>query len=494
MSKASRDIYSDISRRTGGDIYIGVVGPVRTGKSTFIKKFMESLVLPNIGNTYDKERTKDELPQSAQGKTVMTTEPKFIPAEAVTVSLSENTSFRVKMIDCVGFIVPEALGNTENGQVRMVHTPWQSEPLPFEQAAEIGTKKVITDHCTIGMLLTCDGSFGEISRENYAEAEQRTVEELKKCSRPFIIILNSATPESEESIRLAVELEEKYGSPVALLNCLELDARDIKKLLEMVLLEFPISEVGVCIPKYLFALPSDHPLRTSVNSSVIQLASQAEKIRDIEPVFSQLTDNENIESVYIDEIDLGTGKAKISAKLPEGLFYEILSEQTGFDIDGEESLLPVLKELSESKNKYDKVASAYDEVMRTGYGIVSPDIEDLSLQEPEIVKQPGGYGVKLRASAPSVHMIKADIQTEVSPMVGTEEQSEELVKYLLREFDSDKSQIWQTNIFGKSLHELVNDGLNAKLAHMPQDSRMRLCETLERIINEGSGGLICIIL
>ncbi len=494
VSKANRDIYSDIAKRTGGDIYVGVVGPVRTGKSTFIKKFMESLVLPNIENEYDRERTKDELPQSAQGKTVMTTEPKFIPAEAVTVKLNDNSSFRVKMIDCVGFIVPEALGNTENGQVRMVHTPWQTEPLPFEQAAEMGTKKVITDHCTIGMLITCDGTFGEIGRENYVKAEEQTVSELKKYDRPFVMILNSAKPESAEAIELAMQLEEKYGSPVALLNCLELNGEDIKKLLELVLHEFPIAQVGVNIPRYLLSLPTDHPVCESVTSSVISLASQAEKIRDIVPVFSRLTENENIESVSIDEIDLGTGKATVTAVLPEGLFYTILSEQTGFEIDGEETLLPVLRSLAESKKKYDKVSMAYDEVMRTGYGIVSPDIEDLSLKEPEIVKQPGGYGVKLRASAPSVHMIKAEIQTEVSPMVGTEEQSEELVKYLLREFDSDKDKIWETNIFGKSLHELVNDGLNAKLAHMPADSRARLGETLERIINEGSGGLICIIL
>ncbi len=494
MINTSRDIYSDIARRTGGDIYVGVVGPVRTGKSTFIKKFMESLVLPNIENEYDRERTKDELPQSAQGKTVMTTEPKFIPAEAVSVKLNDISSFRVKMIDCVGFIVPEALGNTENGQVRMVHTPWQTEPLPFEQAAEMGTKKVITDHCTIGMLVTCDGTFGEIGRDNYISAEEQTVKELKKYGKPFVIILNSSKPESEQAINLAMELEEKYSSPVALLNCLELNGEDIKKLLELVLQEFPIAEVGVSIPKYLLSLPHDHPVYSSVHSNVIELASEAEKIRDIVPVFSQLSENENIEAVRIDEIDYGTGKAKITAEFPETLFYEILSEQTGFEIDGAESLLPVLRSLAESKRKYDKVSAAYDAVMQTGYGIVFPDKEDLTLQEPEIVKQPGGYGVKLRASAPSVHMIKADIQTEVSPMVGTEEQSEELVKYLLREFEADKSKIWETNIFGRSLHELVNDGLNAKLAHMPDDSRMRLCETLERIINEGSGGLICIIL
>ena len=491
---AQKGIYKDISQRTNGDIYVGVVGPVRTGKSTFIKRFMETLVLPNIKGEYDKERTRDELPQSSSGKTVMTTEPKFIPDEAVSVSLDGNADFKVKMIDCVGFIVPEALGHIENGAPRMVNTPWSDEAIPFDEAAEIGTQKVITDHCTIGMLVTCDGSFGEISRESYIEAEERTVKELKTMNKPFVIILNSSAPNSEKSIELAYELEEKYSAPVALINCLELNAEDIKHILELVLLEFPVCEITVNIPEYITALPSEHPIYSSINSSVFSLASQVEKIKDIMPVFSKLTENENVTDVSVEKIDLGYGKAVINAKLTDGLFYKLLSDETGFDIDSDETLMKTLCELAESKKKFDKVANAYDEVMATGYGIISPGVEDLALEEPQIVKQPGGYGVKLRASAPSVHMIKANIQAEVNPIVGTEQQSEDLVKFLLREFEEDPARIWDTNMFGKSLYELVNEGLNTKLSNMPTDARVRLSETLEKIINEGTGGLICIIL
>ncbi len=491
---AQKGIYKDISQRTNGDIYVGVVGPVRTGKSTFIKRFMETLVLPNIKGEYDKERTRDELPQSSSGKTVMTTEPKFIPDEAVSVSLDGNADFKVKMIDCVGFIVPEALGHIENGVPRMVNTPWSNDAIPFDEAAEIGTQKVITDHCTIGMLVTCDGSFGEISRESYVEAEERTVKELKTMNKPFVIILNSSLPNSEKSIALAYELEEKYSAPVALINCLELNAEDIKHILELVLLEFPVCEITVNIPEYISALPSDHPIYSSLHSSVFSLASQVEKIKDIMPVFSKLAENENVTDVSVEKIDLGYGKAVINAKLTDGLFYKILSDETGFDIDSDETLLKTLCDLSASKKKFDKVANAYDEVMATGYGIISPGVEDLALEEPQIVKQPGGYGVKLRASAPSVHMIKANIQAEVNPIVGTEQQSEDLVKFLLREFEEDPARIWDTNMFGKSLYELVNEGLNTKLSNMPTDARVRLSETLEKIINEGTGGLICIIL
>lgn len=489
-----KGIYKDISQRTGGDIYVGVVGPVRTGKSTFIKRFMETLVLPNIKGEYDKERTRDELPQSSSGKTVMTTEPKFIPDEAVTVSLDGNADFKVKMIDCVGFIVPEALGHIENGQPRMVHTPWSDEPMPFDEAAEMGTQKVITDHCTIGMIVTCDGTFGEIPRESYESAEERTVKELKEMNKPFVIILNSAYPNSQQSVELALELEEKYQAPVALINCLELNAEDIKRILELVLLEFPITEISVNVPDYITALPKEHPVYSSLSSSVYSLASKAEKIKDIIPVFSKLNENGNVTDVQIEKIDLGSGKAVINAKLESGLFHRILSEETGFDISSDEDLLRLLKDLASSKKKFDKISNAYDEVLATGYGIISPDVSDLALEEPQIVKQPGGYGVKLRASAPSIHMIKADIQTEVNPIVGTEQQSEDLVKFLLREFEEDPAKIWDTNMFGKSLYELVNEGLNTKLSHMPSDARVRLSETLEKIINEGSGGLICIIL
>ena len=489
-----KGIYTDIAQRTNGDIYVGVVGPVRTGKSTFIKRFMETLVLPNIKGEYDKERTRDELPQSSSGKTVMTTEPKFIPDEAVNITIDDSANLKVKMIDCVGFIVPEAIGHIENGQPRMVHTPWNDEPIPFDIAAETGTKKVITDHCTIGMLVTCDGSFGELKRENYVQAEERTVNELKAMNKPFVIILNSSAPNSKQSIDLAVSLEEKYSAPVALINCLELNAEDIRQILKLVLLEFPVSEVSVNVSEYITALSQEHPVYRSISSNILTLASQIEKIKDISAVFSHLTENEYISSVNIDEIDLGTGKAKLNALLNEGLFYTVLSDETGFDISNDRELFATLKQLASSKKKFDKVSAAYDQVLATGYGIVSPDVEDLTLEEPVIVKQPGGYGVKLRASAPSVHLIRANIETEVNPTVGTEQQSEDLVKYLLREFEEAPSKIWETNMFGKSLYELVNEGLNSKLSHIPEDARMRLCETLEKIINEGSGGLICIIL
>lgn len=491
---AEKGIYTDIAQRTNGDIYVGVVGPVRTGKSTFIKRFMEALVLPNIKGEYDKERTRDELPQSSAGKTVMTTEPKFIPDDAVEISIDDGVNLKVKMIDCVGFIVPEAIGHIENGQMRMVHTPWNDEPVPFDIAAETGTKKVITDHCTIGMLVTCDGTFGELGRENYVSAEERTVSELKAMNRPFVIILNSAAPDSQKSIQLAMELEQRYCAPVALINCLELDADDIKQILKLVLLEFPVCEVAINVPEYLTSLSDTHPVYRSVSSDIIALATEVERIKDITAVFKRIEDNEYVSAVDIDNIDLGCGRAELSLKLNDGLFYTVLSDETGFDISDDGELISLLKELSESKKKFDKVSTAYDQVMATGYGIVSPDVQDLTLEEPVIVKQPGGYGVRLRASAPSVHMIRANIETEVNPTVGTEQQSEDLVKYLLREFEEAPSKIWDTNMFGKSLYELVNEGLNAKLSHIPDDARMRLCETLEKIINEGSGGLICIIL
>lgn len=487
-------IYRDIAERTQGDIYIGVVGPVRTGKSTLIKKFMETLVLPNIANQYGKERAKDELPQSANGKTVMTTEPKFIPDSAVEIDLGENTTFKVKMIDCVGYIVPGALGHYENEKPRMVMTPWSEKEMPFDVAAEIGTKKVINDHSTIGFLVTTDGTIGEIPRENYIEAEERVVKELKQINKPFVMILNSSVPEAEESIALAYELEEKYRVPVALVNCLDLTDEDIKNIIEMVLFEFPIKEVGITIPSWINALDENHWLYKSINQSIFDIAEKISKIGEVKNAFNDLNGNENILSSKINSMNLGEGTANLEIRLTEGLFYRILGDSTGFDIKDEQALIKLMSELAVVKKEYDKISGALKEVSELGYGIVTPDIDDLMLEEPEIVKQAGGYGVKLRASAPSIHMIRANIETEVSPIVGTEKQSEELVKFLLHEFEEDPKKIWESNMFGKSLHELVNEGLHTKLSHMPQDAREKLAETLERIINEGSGGLICIIL
>ncbi|MBQ9085902.1 MAG: stage IV sporulation protein A [Clostridia bacterium] len=491
---AEHSIYRDIAERTGGDIYIGVVGPVRTGKSTFIKRFMESLVLPNIEDTYSRDRARDEMPQSAAGKTVMTTEPKFVPDEAVTIQMDDCASLRVKMVDCVGYIVSEALGTIENGQPRMVHTPWQEEPMPFVEAAEMGTEKVIQEHATIGMLITSDGTIGEISRESYVPAEERIVGELKALGKPFAMILNSADPSSEAAVTLAYELEEKYGIPVALVSCIDLDAEDIRHILELVLNEFPVSEIKIQLPGWIQALDPGHPIQSSLRASVCQCADRVHKTGDIKDAFSDLKENEYIQTAQIEEIDLGTGKAVIQVELEDSLYYSAISELTGFDIPNESALISLLKELSGMKSQYDRVAEALTMAEEKGYGIVMPTVDELRLEEPEIVKQSGGYGVKLSASAQSIHMIRANIETEINPIVGTEQQSEDLIKYMLKEFEEDPTRIWESNVFGKSLYELVNEGLHTKLEHMPEESRTKLSETLERIINEGSGGLICIIL
>ncbi len=494
MTYTSSGIYNDIAERTKGSVYIGVVGPVRTGKSTFIKKFMESMVLPAIQNQYDKERARDEMPQSAAGRTVMTTEPKFVPDDPLTVKLSDNAQINIKLVDCVGFIVPDALGHIENGQPRMVRTPWSQEQIPFELAAEIGTKKVITDHATIGIMVTTDGSICDIPRESYTAAEERAINELKALNKPFVIVLNSSKPESEGAVALALELEEKYQVPVALVNCLDLNAEDITHILELILFEFPVTEIGVDIPRWMLALEEEHPICVSVNGDVMKCAQNIRKTGDIAKSFEELSSNEYIKSVNVESIELGCGRARVSVSLNDDLYYKTMGELTGFEITDEEGLIELMRDLSVIKKKYDKIASALYDVSETGYGIVNPDIDDLRLEEPEIVKQSGGYGVRLRASAPSIHMIKADIETEINPIVGTEQQSEDLVRYMLHEFEEDPKRIWESNMFGKTLHELVNEGLHTKLEKMPMDAREKLCETLQRIINEGSSGLICIIL
>ena len=491
---AEHSIYQDIAQRTGGDIYIGVVGPVRTGKSTFIKRFMEALVLPNISEGYSRERARDEMPQSAAGKTVMTTEPKFIPDEAVSINIDACSTFRVKMVDCVGYIVPEALGTIEDGQPRMVRTPWREEPMPFVEAAEMGTHKVISEHSTIGMLVTTDGTIGDISRSSYVEAEERIVSELKELGKPFAVILNSARPQSDDAISLAYELEAKYDVPVALVSCIDLDAEDIRHILELVLHEFPVIEVRISMPEWTTALDNGHKIKTSLLNDIRDCAEKITKAGDIKDAFSSLSDNEFVKNASINEIDLGTGCATVSVAMKDGLYYDVISELTGFSISGEEELISLLKSLAAMKERYDRVESALDEAEEKGYGIVMPDVRELHLADPEIVKQAGGYGVRLRASAQSIHMIRANIETEINPIVGTEQQSEDLVKYMLKEFEEDPGRIWSSNMFGKSLYELVNEGLHSKLEHMPEASRTKLSETLERIINEGSGGLICIIL
>lgn len=490
----NNDIYSSIAKRTDGDIYIGVVGPVRTGKSTFIKKFMESLVIPNITSEFRKERAIDELPQSAAGKTIMTTEPKFIPEEAVEIKLSDNSLFNVRMIDCVGYIVPAAIGYIENEAPRMVMTPWFEEEIPFAMAAELGTQKVIKEHSTIGLVVTTDGSITDIPREEYCDAEERVINELTEINKPFVIILNCIDPKSSSSQQLAAELEEKYSTPVIAVNCLELDEQEIIDILKQVLYAFPVKEINITMPKWITALKKEHWLKSSVISSIRAAADNIKHIRDMSKMTERLFDGEYISGSQITEIDLGKGSAGIKLIFDGDLFYRILGEETGLEIRNDNDLMPLLKELISIKKKYEKVENALNEVEATGYGIVMPDIDDLSLEEPEIVKQGGKYGVRLKASAPSIHMMKADIVTEVNPIVGSEKQSEELVMYLMNEFNDEPTKIWNSNIFGKSLHDLVNEGLHNKLYKMPVDARLKLQETLERIINEGCGGLICFIL
>ena len=487
-------IYEDIKKRTNGEVYIGVVGPVRTGKSTFIKRIMEELVLPNIESASEKERAKDEMPQSASGKTVMTTEPKFIPEKAVSVVLAGESNMKVKMIDCVGYIVSGAEGLKENGEDRMVMTPWSPSPLPFESAAEIGTKKVIDEHSTIGILITSDGSFGEFSRKEYEEGETKVISDLKKAGKPFVIVVNSATPDSDESLTVAMNLEKKHGVPVALVNCIELDKKDIEHILELCLFEFPVTELQIEVPDWIRALPDTNDLKTTVENNLRECAERITSVASIHSSVEALAENDTIKSASVINTELGSGKSIIRIDVGENHFYEVISQAMGEEIKGKKKLLEVMSELSKTKKAYEKVRDALNTVEEKGYGIVVPSVEDLSLEEPEIIKQSGGYGVKLKASADSIHMIKAKIKTEINPIVGSEKQSEEMVKYLLNEFEESPEKLWESNMFGKSLYCLVNEGLTNKLDHMPEETRKKIAESLQKIINEGSNGLICIIL
>ncbi len=487
-------IYKDIAARTNGEVYIGVVGPVRTGKSTFIKKCMEKLVLPNIAGGLTRERAIDELPQSAAGKTIMTTEPKFIPEEAVSVELEENVSLRVRMIDCVGYIVPGALGHIENEQPRMVVSPWYDQAVPFDVAAETGTRKVITEHSTIGIVVTTDGSISDIAREDYEAAEARVINELKQINKPFVVVLNCVDPNSEQSHNLSQALREQYGVPVVPLNCLDLEEQDICGLMSLITNEFPVKEIDIDMPKWVSSLKTDHWLKSAIFETVGSFAKNVSRMRDVPEQLYTLGDCEYVKCARREQTDLGAGVVRVGITLGDELFYRVLGEETGLEISDEASLMPCILELAQIRRKYQKIEGALKQVEATGYGIVMPSIDELRLEEPEMVRQGGKYGVKLRASAPSIHMLRADITTEVSPIVGSEKQSEELVLYMLREFEEDPIKIWSSNIFGKSLNELVNEGLQNKLYRMPPDARVKLQETLERIINDGCNGLICLIL
>lgn len=480
-------IYKDIAKRTGGDIYIGVVGPVRTGKSTFIHRFLDSVVLPNIEDEYDKQRTVDEMPQSATGRTVMTTEPKFVPDESVKINVGE-TELNVKMIDCVGYMVDGALGSEEDGQQRLIMTPWSDVAMPFTEAAELGTSKVIGEHSTIGMLVTTDGTITDIPRESYVEAEERVASELKKLGKPFAIVLNSARPGSDEAKELAIELEKKYGVPVALVSCPDLNREDIREILALVLGEFPIKELRFKLPDWTLVLPKDHQLRKRMLESIDTFTESTRKIGDISSALEMEC------GIEVNRIDAGDGTGELSLPLSDEVYYDTLREVTGLDVGDKKTLFATVSDLSHIKRKYDKVEVALADVQSKGYGIVMPTSDEMRLDEPRLVKQANGYGVKVSARAESIHMIKTGIRADLCPVVGTAEQSEEVVKYLISEYEDAPEKVWQSNMFGKSLYDLVSDGMRSKLEHMPDESREKLGETLERIINEGAGGLLCILL
>lgn len=488
------DIYQQIAQRTNGDIYIGVVGPVRTGKSTFIKRFMDLLVIPNITDTFERDRAIDELPQSASGKTIMTTEPKFIPNEAANITIDGNINLKVRLVDCVGYLVSGALGHLENDIPRMVDTPWFEEKIPFGQAAEIGTQKVITEHSTIGLVITTDGSITDISREEYIEAEERVIEEMKNTGKPFAILLNCADPSAQDASAIAENLNQKYSVPVLPVNCSTMSQENINDIMQTILYEFPICEIGINIPSWMVSLDYNEDLKASLTDAIKESFESASKVRHISECMNVLSNFPFIKRANISSINAGSGCAMIDLQLPDELFYNILSERSGLDITDDKALIAMIRDLGRIKREHERLETALREVELKGYGIVMPTMEEMHLEEPQIVKQGNRFGVRLRAHAPSIHMIKADIETEIAPFVGTEKQSEELVNYILNEFEGDPQSIWTSNLFGKPLNELMGEGLQSKLNRIPDEERVKLQETIQRVINEGSGGLICIIL
>lgn len=487
-------ILSDIAERTGGDIYLGLVGPVRTGKSTFIKRFMELMVLPNIDDVYEKERAIDELPQSGAGKTITTTEPKFVPNEAIEIVTRSGISLKVRLVDCVGYAVEGALGYEEEDEPRMVRTPWFDYEVPFGEAAEIGTRKVITDHSTIGIVMITDGSICEIPRANYVEAEERVIQELKDLNKPFIVLLNSIHPYDQDTLQLAEELSEKYEVTVLPIDSAAMTEEQLYVILEETLYEFPVQEVNIRLPLWVDELDEDFWLRANLEDSIREILSGIKKVRDINTAVEDLSEVEYVSYAILEEMNLGTGTAEIELNVPEELFYTSLSEVSGFDVEGTHDIMRLMKDMSLAKKEFDKVAPALEEVRESGYGVVTPRLEEMILEEPELIRQGSRFGVRLKAKAPSLHVIRADITTEITPIIGTEKQCEELVRYMLEEFEEDPQKIWDSNIFGKSLHDLVREGIQNKLHRMPENAQIKLQDTLQRIVNEGSGGLICIII
>ncbi len=488
------DIFMDIAKRTEGDIYIGVVGPMRVGKSTFIRQFMEIFVLPNITDPYDKQRAIDAMPQAGAGKTIMTVEPKFIPDEAVQVDVRDNLSLNVKLVDCTGYPVEGAQGYVEDDEPRMVMTPWFDEAIPFVSAAEIGTEKVIVDHSTIGILVTTDGSIVDIPRPAYVEPEKRIVEKLTELGKPFVIVLNSKDPYSKEVSDLAIGMEAEYGVPVIPANCQELNQDDITLIMEQVLYEFPVKDIAVRLPKWVQTLSAAHWLRSDVEKGIKESVSQVARVRDIDACVMRLGALDHISKVEVEKVDMAIGVASMDLETTEEAFLEVMGERTGLLLTDKADVLNVIGDLVSAKKILEKYELAIRELDETGYGIVEPTLDDMAFEEPEMVKQGRSYGVRLRARGPAIHMIKTEVETQVNPVIGTEEQGEELVSYLMEKFEDDPKKIWATDLFGKSLRDLVLEGVTGKIARMPENARGKMQETLGRVINEGSGGLICIIL
>lgn len=488
------NIYKDIASRTSGDIYIGVVGPVRTGKSTFITKFMENFVIPNISNKLQRQIATDEMPQSADGKTIMTTQPRFVPANAVKVQFKNKSTANVRLIDCVGYFVKGASGNTEDDKPRLVKTPWHEEEMPFEKAAEIGTEKVIREYSTVGVLVTTDGSFGEIARENYVQAEDRVVKELKECGKPFVIVVNSKNPRGETALSLCDKLEEKHGVSVVCVNALDLSQDDVTVIMEKILMEFPMQCFNVNLPKWMQALPCDSPIISEILDELKSASQKVCKMRDFGALNELFEDSEDFCKPEMDEIKLGEGKIEYTLCAKDGLYYKVLSKECGEDIGDDYELMRYIKSFSDSKKKFTKIKSALKEAEENGYGIVLPAIEEMNLSEPVVVKQGGRYGVKLKATAPSLHIMKVDVTTEVSPIVGTEKQGQDLVGFIMEKYEDNPSGIWETNMFGKSLYDLVSEGLCSKVNSMPKDTQGKMRRTVTRIVNENKGGVICILL
>ena len=488
------NLYENIEKRTGGDIYIGVVGPVRTGKSTFIKKFMEALVIPNIADADKRTRTIDELPQSAAGRTVMTTQPNFIPRQGVDIVIGDNQNLKVRLVDCVGYMINGAQGDTEEGKPRMVKTPWFKQEIPFEKAARIGTAKVIREHSTIGVVVTTDGSISDIPRENYLSAEEKVITRLKAMNKPFVTIVNSTNPDGPSAAAAARQIFTKYNVPIKCVNCLDMDKNVIEEILTIALTQFPVKEISFTVPKWLAMQSRDFAPKAEIMERIKENFSDIIKISEIVPAAEKLPDGKFLKTAKCDGIDYGTGCAEVKVDIDKDLYYDTLRDMTGRDVKDDWALMQLIDELVFAKREYDKIAPALQQVETEGYGIVMPGRDKLQLMEPEIVKQGSKYGIKLTAAAPSLHILRANITTTVSPIIADETNGEDMVNSMMKNFENNPLEIWQSNLFGNSLQELVNRGMNAKLQNIPQQAREKLAETVEKVVNEGCQGLICIIL